>query len=71
MTTLTKALAVAAPAATTLLPNADLPHNRLASVRAVEAVELSASTIAAVTETVEKVEAVLLAAPVVAKTAVH
>jgi RNA polymerase sigma-32 factor len=44
----------AAPAAT-LLPDADLPHNRLASVRAVEATELSASTIAAA-EGVDAVE---------------
>ncbi|MCD2324205.1 sigma-70 family RNA polymerase sigma factor [Sphingomonas sp. IC-56] len=46
----------AAPAAT-LLPDADLPHNRLAMVRAVEATELTADAIAAI----EGVEAPLLA----------
>lgn len=39
----------AAPATATLLPDANQPHNRLASVRAIQPSELAASTVAAVT----------------------
>ena len=49
----------AAPAAT-LLPDADQPHNRLATVRAIQPAELNVALTAPV-ETVERVETVLLA----------
>lgn len=49
------------PAVTaSLLPNADQPHNRLASVRAIQPAELGIA-LAAPAESVERVEAILLA----------
>ncbi|UYY59711.1 sigma factor-like helix-turn-helix DNA-binding protein [Sphingomonas sp. S2-65] len=62
--------AAAAPTAS-LLPDAGLPHNRLASVSAVEALEISASTIAAVTDTTDTMESVLGAGTILCKTALH
>ncbi|TGX54175.1 sigma-70 family RNA polymerase sigma factor [Sphingomonas gei] len=49
-----------APATTSLLPDADQPHNLLASVRAIQPAELSI-VLAAPVESVERVEAVLVA----------
>jgi len=49
-----------AAAAASLLPDADLPHNRLASVRAIQPAELGA-VLAAPVESVERVEAIMLA----------
>jgi RNA polymerase sigma-32 factor len=48
------------PVTASLLPDADQPHNRLASVRAIQPVELGIA-LAAPAENVERVEAVLLA----------
>jgi RNA polymerase sigma-32 factor len=48
------------PVAATLLPDADQPHNRLATVRAIQPAELNVALTAPI-ETVERVETVLLA----------
>jgi RNA polymerase sigma factor (sigma-70 family) len=50
-------------AATPILPDASQLHNRLASVRAIDPATLGAAAIAAAELPVERVEAVLLAAP--------
>ena len=54
-----------------ILPDADLPHNRLSSVRAIEASDLAVSaTVAVAAETQERVEAIVLTAASVDVTAV-
>jgi len=58
-----------APVAASLLPDADQPHNRLASVRAIQPAELSIA-LAAPAESVERVEAVALALAAIPSNAV-